>query len=369
MGITTYHVTGAKQGSYTEGKQIVDDLEFYRTKPGLFSGAPILNQYDVVEGLKRRIREIIHEVRPDIVHAHSPVLNGLAAASVAKQEHIPFVYEVRAFWEDAAVDHKTTHEQSLRYRITRQLETHVFKKADAVTCICEGLRQDIVGRGVNSSKITVIGNAVNPEKFEFRKPKDALLLEQHDLSDAKVLGFIGSFYAYEGLDLILDALPEVVLTHPDFRLLLVGGGSEESSLREKIRALGLEPYVIMTGRVPHDEVSRYYSLVDIFVYPRKKMRLTDLVTPLKPLEAMASGKLVVASDVGGHKELIRDRENGFLFPSGNPEALAEIIIKLFDKQETWQSIIEAGRRYVESERTWEQTTKPYADLYSKLLDK
>src|SRR5690606_29052867 len=133
------------------------------------------------------------------------------------------------------------------------------------------------------------------------------------LGGGRVLGFIGSFYGYEGLDLLLAAMPHVLTALPDARLLLVGGGPQEAALVQQARRLGLDSAVIFTGRVPHERVPAYSSLVDAFVFPRRSMRLTELVTPLKPLEAMAKSKLVLASDVGGHRELMEHGKTGWLF--------------------------------------------------------
>ena len=132
-----------------------------------------------------------------------------------------------------------------------------------------------------------------------------------------VVGFAGSFYGYEGLDLLIDALALLAPRHPDLRVLLVGGGMQEAALREQARVRGVADRVVFSGRVPHQEVQRYYDLIDVLAYPRHRMRLTELVTPLKPLEAMAQGRMLVASDVGGHRELIRDGETGVLFPAGD----------------------------------------------------
>lgn len=368
LGWETFHVTSAKHLGARAAIETIDGLEFYRSTPpeGLSAQLPILNQWAIVQSLANRLDEIIPQIKPDILHAHSPALNGLAALRMAKKYNIPLVYECRAFWEDAAVDHGTTHEGSLRYRVTKALETHVFKNADAVTTICEGLRTDIISRGVKAEKITVIPNAVDIEKFSYGEAAEPGLLDQLGLADKIVLGFIGSFYAYEGLLLLLDALPTILKSQPQVRLLLVGGGPQQKLIKAKVEALGLRDYVILAGRVAHEQVQRYYNLVDIFVYPRLSMRLTDLVTPLKPLEAMAQGRLVVASDVGGHHELIRDGENGYLFKAGDPQALAQTVLQAIDQQEQWEKIRQSGRRYVEDERNWLRSVARYADIYSKL---
>ncbi|NOX92737.1 MAG: glycosyltransferase, exosortase A system-associated, partial [Gammaproteobacteria bacterium] len=306
------------------------------------------------------------DVKPDIIHAHSPVLNALAALKVGKAFKIPVVYEVRAFWEDAAVDHGTSVEGGLRYKLTHALETYALKKADAVTTICEGLRNDIITRGIDKEKITVIPNAVDIEKFTIQNSSDRVLVSRLGLEGKNVLGFIGSFYAYEGLPLLLESLAMILEDEPETHLVLVGGGPQEKELKKLVGKLGLEEKVVFTGRVPHNEIQSYYSLIDMFVYPRISMRLTELVTPLKPLEAMAQGKIVVASDVGGHRELIRPGENGELFPAGDVAELAKTVVELFRQRENWGKRQAESRQFVEQERTWKKSVALYGGTYARL---
>lgn len=372
LGWDTYHLTSPKHNMPAKvdgGQETVDGLEFCRsrTPKGIGVGLPFLGQWAIVRATLDRLREIIPEIQPDVLHAHSPSLNGMAAVMAGKEFDIPVVYEIRAFWEDAAVDHGTSSEGGLRYRLTHALETYVVNRADAVTTICEGLRGDLISRGVPEEKITVIPNAVDIEHFSMDGERDEALAAQLGLQDKTVLGFIGSFYAYEGLPLLVKSLPAILAQAPDTRLLLVGGGPQEDEIKRTVGQLGLEDKVIFTGRVPHSEVDRYYSLVDIFVYPRLNMRLTDLVTPLKPLEAMAQGRLVLASDVGGHKELIRDGENGVLFTAGSSTALADAALALMNDRDRWPGLKANGRRYVEEERNWTKSVGRYQDVYARLI--
>ena len=369
LGWETFHVTSAKHLGTRAAIETVDNLSFYRSTPpeGIFASLPVVNQWAIVQSLEQRLEEIIPEIKPDILHAHSPALNGLAALNVSKKYNIPLVYECRAFWEDAAVDHGTTKEGSLRYRLTKMLETYVFKNANAVTTICEGLRKDIISRGVSADKITVIPNAVDIEKFTYGEQSDPELLQKLNLVDKTVLGFIGSFYAYEGLLLLLDALPEIIQHNPNVRLLLVGGGPQDKQIKSKVAAMGLQDSVVLTGRVPHDQVQQYYNLVDVFVYPRLSMRLTDLVTPLKPLEAMAQGRVLIASDVGGHHELIQDKVTGYLFRAGDRASLVETVAYAIKDRPNWEKLRLAGRQYVESERNWQKSVGNYQDVYQRIL--
>lgn len=369
LGWETVHVTGSKHLNPAGQEEDVDGFHFYRTPvaDGFFSRLPILDQLAVVKTLSVRLDEIVEKERPDILHAHSPSLNGLAALRSGRRHGIPVVYECRAFWEDAAVDHGTCREGGLRYRLTRAIETRVFRQADAVTTICEGLRADIVERGVSPERVTVIPNAVDINRFSLHGEKDPGLLQQLGLENRPVIGFIGSFYSYEGLSLLLDVMPQVLTRVPDLRLLLVGGGSQERALQLKADTLGIGENVIFTGRVPHDSVQEYYDLVDILIYPRLPMRLTELVTPLKPLEAMAQGKIVIASDVGGHRELIRNGETGVLFRAASTESLGNAIVNLLEQRESWDRYRDSGRRFVESERNWPMSVGRYKTVYEQLL--
>jgi PEP-CTERM/exosortase A-associated glycosyltransferase len=368
LGWETFHVTSAKQGSGDMLEETVDGLHFYRTpaSSGMLARLPVLNQKDVIDGLARRLAEIIPQVKPDVIHAHSPSLNALAALRAGKKFRIPVVYEVRAFWEDAAVDHGTASENGLRYRLTRALETYALKHADAVTTICEGLRRDIVARGIPADKVTVIPNAVDIDKFSVGGAADQELKRKLGLQGTRLIGFIGSFYAYEGLDILLRAVPKLTARLPDLRVLLVGGGPQDAQLRQLAKSLGIEDKVVFTGRVPHDQVQKYYDLLDVLVYPRSSMRLTDLVTPLKPLEAMAQGRVLAASDVGGHLELIADGKTGVLFKADDPAALADKVGELLEAQQQWPHLRAAGRHYVESERNWPVSVARYKRIYGRL---
>ncbi|MGH8182103.1 MAG: TIGR04063 family PEP-CTERM/XrtA system glycosyltransferase [Rhodanobacteraceae bacterium] len=370
QGWKTFHLTGPKQGSDNAREERIGEWVFYRTPPahGVATQLPLLRHRYLMQALRKRLAEVVDSVRPDILHAHSPVLNALPALDVGRAAGIPVVYEVRAFWEDAAADHGTAREWGARYRLTRALETRALRRADAVTTICDGLRRDMLARGIPAEKITVIPNAVEPSEFQFAATPDAGLMERYGLTHGKTLGFAGSFYAYEGLDLLLRAMPQVLRSVPQTHLLLLGGGSQEADLKSLAAGLGVEDSVHFIGRVPHEEVDRYYGVMDIMVYPRISRRLTELVTPLKPLEAMAMGKLVAASDVGGHRELIRDGENGRLFPAGSPEALARCLTNLLENPANHDAMTASGRKYVEHERNWTMSVGRYHAVYAAALD-
>jgi PEP-CTERM/exosortase A-associated glycosyltransferase len=285
---------------------------------------------------------------------------------------LPVVYEVRALWEDAFVSNGTTTEGSARYRLTRMLESFVVHHARAVATICEGLKQELLERGVPEGKIFTVPNGVDLRRFPYLNRENrsdaATSLRRSLLLDRKiVLGFFGSFYPYEGLDLLLTALPEILRLMPDIRVLLVGGGQAESALKEQARKLGIDDVVRFVGRVPHDEIINYYELADVFVFPRRTSRLTELVTPLKPLEAMATGGVVFASNVGGHRELITPGETGYVFDADDPSILARDLAKLVANIADWPNVHRRARRFVESQRNWTVCAANYESVYSTAL--
>lgn len=357
-------VTGPRHGVAPDAVESVDGLTFYRTQTARRGG--VLGEVGGLAAFARRIDAAVDAFRPDILHAHSPVLDAIAALRVARARRLPLVYEIRAFWEDAAVGNGTGTEGSAKYRVTRAMESWAVQRADAVAVICEGLRGDLIARGVAADKIVVSPNGVDLTLFGEPVARDAALAASLGLEDAETIGFIGSFYDYEGLDDLIAAMPALVTARPKARLLLVGGGPMEAALRAQAAASPAADAIRFVGRVPHTEVERYYALVDVLAYPRKRMRLTDLVTPLKPLEAMAQGKLVAASDVGGHRELIRDGDTGTLFAPDDPAAIAMALAGLLADRSGWDARRARARAFVEAERNWSSNIRRYDPVYQRL---
>jgi PEP-CTERM/exosortase A-associated glycosyltransferase len=370
-GWQVFPLTGPRQGSTESKEESVDGLAFYRTadRASVWARLPVVKQFWTIWLIYVRLCELIPKIRPDVIHAHSPALNGVAAHFACRKFGLPLVYEIRAFWEDAAVDQGTSAENGLRYRLTRSLENYVLRRASRVTTICEGLKREIEGRGVCTSTVTVIPNAVAFDRFSAQHPRDEDLARRHGLTPGSTLGFIGSFYDYEGLDLLIEAMPRILVRNPDVRLLLVGGGVQEQALRQQVARLGLEHRVIFTGRVPYAEVERFYSVVDVLVYPRKSLRLTELVTPLKPLEAMAQRKVFVASDVGGHRELVRHGVTGVLFKADDVASLVDAIVDTVGSPQLQARLREGGLAFVRDERNWRNSVERYAGVYSAAVSR
>jgi glycogen(starch) synthase len=370
LGWQVRGVTGPRHTQVGPSCEEADGLVFHRTQ-GQPHGPAGLREWREIVAHADAIEAACAQWRPDILHAHSPALCGQAALRAGKRLGIPVVYEIRAFWEDAAVGNGTGRENSVKYRLTRQLENNVVSRADAVVTICEGLAGDLAARGFDREAITVMPNGVDLSLFGAPPTPDMALACELGLAQGDsllpVIGFIGSFYDYEGLDDLIAAMPALVRAKPEARLLLVGGGPREAMLREQAAASPVSGNIRFVGRVAHHEVERYYALAEVMAYPRKKSRLTDLVTPLKPLEAMAQGKIVAASDVGGHRELIRHGETGVLFAPDNPEACAQAIAGLIDRRQRWPEMIRAGREHVETRHDWATNVQRYQVVYQKLL--
>ena len=368
MGLEVRGITGLRHTMDGPDLEQAEGLTFYRTR-GTASGPVGLREWREIQLLADAIVKAAADWRPDLLHAHSPALCGKAALIAGKRLGIPVVYEIRAFWEDAAVSNGTGSEGNLKYRLTRALESHVVQGADAVVTICQGLKQDLIARGTPPAKITVSPNGVDLALFGEPVQRDPVLAEALALGDGPVIGFIGSFYDYEGLDDLIAAMPLLTARQPGAKLLLVGGGPMEAALRAQAEASPARDAIRFVGRVPHSEVEKYYALVDVMAYPRKHSRLTDLVTPLKPLEAMAQRQLVAASDVGGHRELITDGVTGTLFAPDDPAACATALADLLDSRADWEKRRDAGRAHVASSHDWAKNVYRYQDIYHLLLSR
>ncbi len=369
-GIEVFAITSPKHENFISEIETIDDIQYHRTRWPMFStlqAVPMARQIATVATLAKEIKRLAVELQADVLHAHSPSLCGLAAAKAAKALKLPMVYELRYYEEDAAVDRGKTRYNSLRYRLGQRAELEALHQADAVTTISQALREDLISRGVFPEKISVVPNGVDTEVFHPIEP-DEKLLSEYGLQNNLIVGFIGSFYFYEGLDILIDAVVMLLAHRNDVKLLLVGEGETDTMLRQRIPE-ALRQHFIFTGNIPHREVPRYYSVMDILVYPRKRSRLTELTTPLKPLEAMAMEKVVIASDVGGLRDLLEDGNTGYLFEADNAEALAERLLQLIENESERLTMAKSAREFVVRKRNWGHIVKQYSSIYNKALQR
>jgi PEP-CTERM/exosortase A-associated glycosyltransferase len=348
------------QNSSRQPLEDIDGIRHYRSlKPDAATRRPLAEMYF----LRRRILEVARMERVDLIHAHSPILAGLPAWMAARQLGVGCVYEIRSPWEDAAVEQGQISERALRYRLTRAAETFLARRVDAVVCICEGLRGDLTRRGLPAGRLHVVPNGVDVGRFVPR-PADDATRSRLGLQGRTVVGYVGTFFGFEGVVDLVEALARLIKDgHRDLAGLMVGHGKTYQASREAARRHGLADRILHPGHVAADEVERLYSIIDVLAYPRHSLRITELVTPLKPLEAMAMGKAVIGSDVGGIRELIRDGVTGVLHRSGDIAALAAGIARLAGDPSLRGSLGRQGRAWVSQERDWRQLVRRYVPVY------
>ncbi|MFT6072368.1 MAG: PEP-CTERM/exosortase A-associated glycosyltransferase [Alphaproteobacteria bacterium] len=315
------HYANNDKTIYKSATEVIDNITYHRSPPTQ-TRIPILRELCDIKNAYKYIRFLMtqHDYDYDYIHIHSPfigVIAALLARFLSGLKDIKIVYEIRAFWEDAAVDHGTLKENSVKYKIIHTLETWVCKKVDHIYPICQPLKDDLIKRGIASDKMTIIPNVLTENAFNAHHTENKAnimsdLKARLGITDADyVLGFIGSFYAYEGLEDLMPIMKRFKDTNKKVKLLLVGGGTIMPLLRRYIENHHLQDTVILTGRVPHNDVALYYDVCRAMIYPRRSMRLTETVTPLKPLEAAAAKVPVILSNIGGHRELLIDQETGF----------------------------------------------------------
>ena len=353
----------------TAADVVVDGVQYRRTPvAGGLNGLalkrrwPLWREWAIVRCLRDRILELIDRQPVSIIYAHSPALCGLAGLQAARRRGLPFVYEVRAFWEDAAVDQKRTTIASPRYRFARRLETYVARSADAVSAISQHLLDDLRQRGLPAEKLFHVPNGVDADRFA-PLARDEQLARELVPDGGPVFGFFGSFYRYEGVAWLIRAAAELYSRGNRFQLLIIGSGEDAAAISSAVRAYGASGYVRILNPVPHEEIGRYYSIVDVMVFPRLSVRLTELVTPLKPLEAMSLNKAVLASNVGGHRELVTHGDTGLLF---RPEDIADFCLqaeRLISDPLLRQQLGEQGRAMVLRDKDWKVLARRYQGIY------
>lgn len=309
---------------------------------------------------KKEILKVVNKEEPLVLHAHAMFFCAYPAIRIGKKLKLPVIYEIRSLWEERRMDSAPNNIlRKIEYRILKYIETYCMKKATQIIAINENLKQDIIKRGISAEKISVVGNAVDIEFIEQQKKK--ILQEKRDKLS---FGYVGSISPIEGLPYLIQLFKNKFLNN---QLIIYGKGkeSEIENLKQLINGVKNIQY---RGVIDRNEVYKAYENIDVIVNPRVKLKITDAVTPLKPLEAMALGKIVIASDVGGMKELIENDKTGFLFEADNINSLEKCILKVIKlSEEETQNIIDQAIKLIHTERIWLINVKKYKNLYKKSI--
>jgi len=373
MGLDPVVVTSPLFATQEKGValQEIEGIRYYRTNhiPVPASARSKWLSYKIrlqmLSRYRRAILEIASREQPDIIHAHSSYTNAYGALPAARRLGVPLVYEVRTLWGESAVVESGWRSGSLKHRFLWRLELGAMRRADRVVPIARGIRDELVSKGIDAQKMHIVPNGVDISRFVPR-PRDEELARSVGLSGRFVVGFIGSVLRLEGLATLLDAYALCQSQGGAApALVIVGDGAERAALETQAARLGVK--VVFTGRVPHDSVASWYSIMDVLVYPRIRALINERVTPLKPLEAMAQGKVCIGSDVGGIMELIEHDKTGVIFRSEDPQSLASAILSLRDDPARMAQLREGALEFVKRERDWAIVVRRYGDLYHELL--
>ena len=309
------------------------------------------------------------QVRPAVLHAASNYANAQIALALGKRYGLPVVYEVRGFWEDTWLSRHPNDPDlasSELYRLTRDAETRCMLAADLVVTLGEAMRDEIVARGVTAEKILIVPNAVSEEFLRPLPDASALRAALGVGPDEHCVGVVSSLVPHEGIGALLEAAARLRARGLPVRVVIVGDGPERAALQRQAAGLGLGEAAIFTGRVPAAKVREFHALLDVFVVPRTPDRVCQLVTPLKPVEAMASGLCVVASDVRALAEIIKPDVTGALTIPQDPLALADSLELLVCSPDMRRKLGESAREWVARDRTWAHNAARYRDAYARL---
>ena len=351
---------------------VMDDIKYMRIlKPrraGMTARNYIIESADALE-------DKIRELRPEIIVAASNYLTGLPALIAARRLGVPFVYEVRGLWEVTRMSRESSFQEKPAFAVQRLLESAVCKAADHVFTLTQPMLEELVSRGVDEKKIDLLPNSCDPQRFVPQR-KNMKLAEYLAIPEGiPIIGYVGTFVVYEGLEDLAKACGLLKRDGIEFRLLLVGNenasGQERGPISEEILGIadteGFRDWLIMPGRIPHEEVESYYSLIDICPFPRIPWPVCEMVSPLKPLEALAMEKAVVVSSVRALKEIILDKVTGLVFEKGNIASLVSVLKLLIDDPELRSNLGRNGRKWVVEERTWSQISALASDKLEKII--
>ena len=339
---------------------------------------PMRGIYRNVEYLKRAADAVEDYLRSggySLAVAASNYYTGLPVLIAARRVGIPFIYEVRGFWEITRASREPAFSKTVAYKVQEYMEAEVCRRADAVLTLTAGMKGELGSRGVADSLISLLPNSCDPSAFEAR-PSSSRLKEALGIPEqAVVIGYIGSFVQYEGLENLASACGVLKKRGIEFRLLIVGNenvvdaslGPIAKAILEEAETNGFGDWLIMPGRVPHDEVPEYYSIIDIAPFPRKPQPVTEIVSPMKPLEAMCMEKAVVVSSVGAMAEMVVDGQTGLIFEKGNIADLADKLQMLIDNPKLRANLGTSARVWVEKNRTWSQTASKMHEVISSVM--
>jgi glycosyltransferase involved in cell wall biosynthesis len=354
------------QGTIDGRAQVtVDGILYHRLLPWTM---PARADQAADRGLALAAR-LTSQLRPAVLHAASNFANARIALALGQKYGLPVVYEVRGFWEDTWLSRHPDAQKlasSELYRGNRDLETSCMLAADLVVTLGEAMREEIVARGVPAAKVLIVPNAVSQE-FLRPLPDPGPLQQELGISPAEyVVGVVSTLTAYEGIGTLLEATRLLRARRVPIRALIVGDGPERAALQRLATALDLGQAAIFTGRVPAAKVRQFHALLDIFVVPRTPDRVCQLVTPLKPVEAMASGLCVVTSEVKALTEIVKHEVTGALTVPQDPVSLADRLEFLFYSPDIRRKLGDNAREWVARDHTWAHNAARYQDAYARL---
>ncbi|HKX74688.1 MAG TPA: glycosyltransferase family 4 protein [Acidimicrobiia bacterium] len=342
----------------------VDGVKHYRLDPGSEVNTRAIPFDLLLEDQARMTGAVAAEAKPALVQAGSGFRGydtALVGLSIASKAGLPFIYEVRGFQEQTWTSDIPRSEKGEYYRRRRAQELRCLEAADAVITIAEAMVEEIIARGISPEKVHLVPNAVDVDRFTPR-PKSPDLLAEMGLNGRQVIGYISNLGWREGLTHLIKATELLVRGGHDVGCLIVGDGPERSSLERLAADLGLQERVIFTGHVPNQQIEEHYALIDVFVVPRLNDRASRMVTPLKPLEAMAMNIPVVASDLPALREMVLPDERGLTFQPGDEFDLARVVGELLSDEPRRVKMAKRAREWVFAERTEGSNSARYGSI-------
>ncbi|MGA1875368.1 MAG: glycosyltransferase family 4 protein [bacterium] len=369
FGLNPVVITSPSHALVSNPIELIEGVFHYRTFLPEEStpprrGCPFLKERLSIVSLGQAIYRVASKQKIDVIHVHSPAFNGIAALEAGQKRNIPLLYEIHDFGEKGLPKHAPGMREPVTQALRKGLDRYLCQQAGAVVITEKGLRERMIEEEISEEKIYTVSYG---DDSSLLKPiqNEEEIQKRYNLQNSPVIGFIGSLFNHEGADCLLQAFLKVREKIPETKLLLIDDGHGLPKARAAWH--DVSGHIIYVGQVKQKDIQRYYSLIDVLVYPQLKMNTGEDSSIQQPMEAMALGKAIIASDMSSLRKLIIDKKTGLLFKAGDISDLAGKCLKLVINKHLRQTLGDCARFQMAQDRKWLQVMAQYLRAYKNLL--
>lgn len=371
IGVSRYGYPYDKPKEYYE-KIGINDYEKDGVKYiKLLNGTDNFNDNNIVEYIKKYVNILVETAKKhnaDIIHGASNWFNGLAAYYAGKILGIPSIYEIRGFWDESSLALRPELHEADMIKMKQFMENFVINNVTKVITINDNLKDELIERLPHINNIDIIYNGVDMDKFNIDKHIKYEMRQKFKIDDdTTIFGYIGSLLNYEGIEYILQSIKRLSDKKYKIKFFMIGDGKEKDNLLKLVNTLKIESYFEYIGKISHDEVSKFYNMFDIIVYPRKNDKVCRTTSSSKIFETMCMAKPIIVSKLPAYDEIITDRYNGLYCMPDDIDDIYNKIVELINDKELQNTIGNNAREWVMKNRDWKSLGLKLSEIYKQIL--